>query len=373
VCSHGATTAWRERLARRRLIEDNWRELSTIGDEARAFTRFGADTLHADTSRYGHRGRHRNVVFCMLVWWDLGLVMSANDDFTIRVRGIGSGGHQRWLVGHGGQVLKLAGAEDQDLLVSGGGDSTVRLWKPSAGTCLGVVAYTTWSFSLAVLPAKVVVVGCGKWGARVVKVFDGDLVGRWQEGLELRGVVSTSTVRVLVSDGKRIFTGDDDGDIRVFELESGTCTGVLFRVPKVSSLLLRGNTLVAGCYNGEIRVWDDFRSDDHTPREFKEQEPVAEGVTSMSWQDGVGPLRVVSNHWDGFRLWDFETGCCIMFLATIIEIANGGHLDHPSVHGCAADFHRLVYAQGGDIKVIDVQMPNPDGYDDSKQGQESNK
>jgi WD40 repeat protein len=350
-------------LTRRRLIEDNWRELHSIGDEAKAFTRFGADTFHGDTSRYGSGQRGRNVVLCMLVWWDRCLVISANYDHTIRVEDIGSDGHRWNLVGHAGPVLKLAGVEDQDLLVSGGRDSIVRLWRVSNGTCLGVVASGTWSFSLAVSPAKVVVVGCGKWGA--VKVFDGALVGEWREdGLELSGVGSTSPVRALVSDGKRIISGDGDGDIRVFDLENGTCTEVFFHVPALSCLLLRGDTLVAGCSNGKIRVWDDLRSDDRTPREFKVQEP----VTCISWQDGVGPMRVVSNHRDGFRLWDFETGSCIMFVANTAPALGSDGIDRLAVRDVAADLHRLVYAQGGDIKVIDVQMPNPDGYDDIKQG-----
>jgi WD40 repeat protein len=354
-------------LTRRRLIEDNWRELHSIGDEAKAFTRFGADTFHGDTSRYG--SGKTNTVLCMLVWWDRGVVISGALDHIVRVWDIGSDGFQWDLVGHEGAILTLAGSEDQDLLVSGT-VRAVRLWQVSTGVRLGVLACDTplGLFSLAMLPAKVVVVG-GRSG--VVKVFDGERVGDGEQGLELTGG-GTSHVTALVSDGKRIVCGDRDGDIRVFELEGATCTRV-FAVPApayLMCLLLRGDTLVAGWENGDIRVWDDLGSAVHTPREFKE---VLGCVLSMSWQDGVGPMRVLSNHRDGFRLWDFETGRCIMFLATIVFPANGGDLDHLSVHGCAADLHRLVYAQGGDIKVIDVQMPNPDGYDDSKQGQESNK
>jgi WD40 repeat protein len=368
VCSHGVTTAWRERLTRRRLIEANWRELHSIGDEAKAFTRFGADTLHVDTSRYG--SRRTNTVLCMLVWWDRGLVISGAFDQIIRVWDIGSGVSQLDLVGHEGAIMTLAGSEDQDLLVSGAGDRAVRLWQVSTGVCLGVLACDLPMCLLwfAVLPAKVVVVG-GRSG--VVKIFDGERVGDGEQGLELTGG-GTSHVTALVSDGKRIVCGDEDGDIRIFELEGATCTGVLFQVPAPADLrclLLRGDTLVAGWANGEIRVWDDLGSADHTPREFKEEnDHVSSMVLSMSWQDRVGPMRVVSNHRDAFRLWDFETGRCIMFLATMVFPANGVDGDDLCVHGCAADFHRLVYAQGADIKVIDVQMPNPDGYDDSKQG-----
>jgi WD40 repeat protein len=98
--------------------------------------------------------------------------------------------------------------------------------------------------------------------------------------------------------------------------------------------------LVAGCHDGKIRVWDDLGSDNRTPREFKAQ---GDKVLSLSWQEGVGPLRLVSRHRDGVRLWDFDTGECVMFLA----MAKG-------VRALSADLHRLVYSQDKDIKVLDL-------------------
>jgi WD40 repeat protein len=236
--------------------------------------------------------------------------------------------------GHTDDVISLTGDESQDLLVSGSGDNTVRVWQVSTGQCLHVLrGHTEWVFSVALLPNKVIVSSA----SGEIKVWDGEQGGACT--MTLTGV-GTSAVRAVVSDGKRIFSGDSAGDIRLFDMESGTCTEVLFHAPDdVRCLLLspKRDALLAGCIDGKIRVWDDLASDDRTPREFKAQ---GGDLRSLSWQQGVGPMRVVSGHADGMRVWDFETGECVFSLAT-----TGAR--------SAADLHRLVYMSVKDIKMLD--------------------
>jgi WD40 repeat protein len=192
--------------------------------------------------------------------------------------------------------------------------------------------------SVAVLRNKVIVSGDD---AGESKVWDGEQGGGACTKTLTGG--GTSTVCAMVSVGKRIFSGDRGGDIRLFDMESGACTEVFFYSPEaVYCLLLRGDVLVASCVDGKIRVWDDLGSDDRTPREFK---GVGRAACSLSWQEGVGPIRVVSSHNDGVRLWDFETGTCVMFLATT---------DYSLA--AAADLHRLVYSEDNDIKTLDLAV-----------------
>jgi WD40 repeat protein len=191
------------------------------------------------------------------------------------------------------------------------------------------------------LPGKVIVSGAA---TGEIKVWDGEQGGACTKTLTGGG---TSFVYAVVSDGRRIFSGDHAGDIRVFDMESGVCTGVLFHTPNTVGCLLlspKGDALVAGCWDGKIRAWD-LGSDDRTPREFDGECGL---VIHISWQEGVGPMRVVSGHFDGtrvwddgMRVWDFETGECLFSLATL-----------PPTLG-AADLHRLAYLCGSDVKLLD--------------------
>jgi WD40 repeat protein len=260
--------------------------------------------------------------------------MSGSWDKTIRVWNLSSGACERILEGHTDRISDLAGDESKDLVVSGSWDTTVRVWQVSTGACLHELrGHTSFVISVALLPGKVIVTG-GEFGE--IKVWDGEQGAACTKTLTGGG---TSTVFSVVSDGKRIFSGDHAGDIHVFDMESGACTEVLFHAPRyVSCLLLspKGDALVAACFDGKIRAWD-LGSDDRTPREFEGKCGL---VIHMSWQEGVGPMRVVSGHKYGIRVWDFETGECVFSLNT------------PPTLG-AADLHRLAYLCGSDVKLLD--------------------
>jgi WD40 repeat protein len=325
ICVQGEITSWRVRFARRLAIDRNWRELA---DDASA-GRFASRIL----------SEHEDSVYCMCVWWERGLVINGSSDSTIHVWSLDSGACESVLEGHTSYVLCLAGDEAQDLVVSGSRDKTVRLWEVSSGQCLHVLrGHTGIVWTVALLSNKVIVSGGGQGE---IKMWDGEQGGACTMSLTGGG---TSTVRAVVSDGKRIISGDDAGDIGLFDMESGACTDILFHAPdEMFCLLLREDVLVAGCHDGKIRVWDDLSSGDRTPREFKEQ---GGAVYSLSWQEGVGTMRVVSSHEDGMRLWDFETGECVFFWASDVWLA-------------AADLHRLVYVEGDDMKMLDLSSVAP--------------
>jgi WD40 repeat protein len=111
----------------------------------------------------------------------------------------------------------------------------------------------------------------------------------------------------VVSDGKRIVSGNEDGGIHIFDKESGACTEVLFYAPgKVLCLALRGDVLMAGCDDGKLRSWDNLH-------EFEDVKGGA--IRSVSFQEGVGPMRVVTrDRWGQVRLWDVKEARCLIVL-----------------------------------------------------------
>jgi WD40 repeat protein len=334
VCADGASTLWRSRFARRLSIERNWEELSRGDRGAADASRFASHTF----------GKQSRSVTSICVWWGLGVLITSSMDNNVRVWELESGACERVLEGHTSVVWCLAGDSSQDLVVSGSGDRTLRVWQVSTGQCLQILAAGTGVYSVALLPNKVIVSG-GDGG--VIKVWDGEQ-GTCTKTLTGGGTV----VGAVVSDGKRIFSGQHSGDIRMFEMESGACTETLLHAPRevryvpcaVRCLLLSpsGDALVAGCDDGKIRAWD-LLSDDRTPREFEKTESKWEdSVYSLSWQEGVGLMRVVVGHLGGVRVYDFETGRSVFSLACPFTIA-------------AADLHRLVSApRRKDVKLLDL-------------------
>jgi WD40 repeat protein len=331
--SESESTLWRARFARRFGIERNWLSFGDVGD------RFASHTFSG----------HTILVFCVLVWWEQGLMFSGSLDNTIRVWSLESGTCLHVLEGHTNGVLCLAGDSETNTLVSdsetntlvsGSIDKTVRVWDSTSGECLYTLrGHTYWVWSIALIPNKVIVSGGGNGE---IKMWCGE------EGKLLKTMTGGGTVDIwsLVSDGKRIVSGDCDGDIRIFNKESGACTEVLFHAPKgVSCLALRGDILVAGYEDGKLRSWD-LSVGSGSICEFEDVK--ADGMRSVSFQKG--PMRVVTRDCrEQVRLWDVEEARCLAVLPCTVTRGSIGQQ-------VAADWYRLVYAHGKDIKMLDLSL-----------------
>jgi WD40 repeat protein len=321
-----STRKWRQRFARRFRIERSW--LSPETDAGR----FPSLTLS------GHRGE----VLAVLVWWERGLVFSGLRSNTIRKWSLETGESLGVFTGHTSSVACLAGDSQTGTLVSGSYDKTVRVWSAASGECLHVLrGLASWVLCVALLPGSIIVSG-GRNGE--IKVWDGG------EGKLLRSITAgTSDVYAVVSDGKRIVSGNGrgNGDIRIFDMKSGACTEVLFHAPKsVRYLALRDNVLVAGCDDGVLRSWE-LSVGSASMREYQGGSASGNGIRSLCFQEGVGPTRVLSRRANGIEveLWDVASAQRVSVWQCAPQHWLGQQL--------AADLHRLVCANGKEVKVVD--------------------
>ena len=77
-------------------------------------------------------------------------------------------------------------------------------------------------------------------------------------GGALKGTLDghSAGVRCVVSDGDVIASGDEDGKIRLWSLQTCQCTGELEGSNRtVHGLGLKGDTLVSGGYDRAVRIW----------------------------------------------------------------------------------------------------------------------
>jgi WD40 repeat protein len=158
-------------------------------------------------------------------------------------------------------------------------------------------------------------------------------------------------------------SGGFDWCIRVWQVSSGECLRIIsdplsyfFSLSLLPAKVIVSSTQTGppGASVGAIKVWDNLGADTHTPRCLLDEEGAP--VCGMAWQQGVGPMRLVSSHKDGVRLWDFVTGKCLVFINSAVP---------RNRFGVWADLHRLVYSQTNQVKVLDLNSRRNETRDET--------
>ena len=180
-------------------------------------------------------------------------------------------GHQV-LTGHDAPVYAVAvGAlpDGTPVIISGGGDGTVRVWDLADGTPVGEPLHghggAVAAVAVGALPEDgiPVIISGGRDGTvRVWRLADGTPVGEPLHGHG--GLVQAVAVGALPDDGTPvIISGDGDGTVRVWDLADGTPVGEPLhghsgRVLAVAAGALRDGTpvIISGGDDGTVRVWD---------------------------------------------------------------------------------------------------------------------
>jgi WD40 repeat protein len=113
------------------------------------------------------------------------------------------------------------------------------------------------------------------------------------------------------ADGSLFASGDNDGDIRVWDIQTGVCK-VLFQGGRkncVESIAFspKGTLLASGTEDGKVRIWEVI-SEDSSPKHTIEAHTVL--VTSVCWSNGGS--KVLSGSVDSsMKIWDASTGDCL--------------------------------------------------------------
>jgi WD40 repeat protein len=270
----------------------------------------------------------------------------------------------RTLTGHIGGVWSVASGElaGRPVVISGGGDATVRVWDLASGTPVGDPftgsTGTVWSVAVGQLDGRPVVVSGGD--DRSVRVWDpasGAPVGVPLTGHT--GVVLSVTVGEL--DGRPVLvSGGDDRSVRVWDLASRTHVGDPFTghtdwVRAVAVAELDGRPVaVSGGDDATVRVWD-----------LASGAPVGDPFTghigevlSVAVGDLDGRPVVVSGGDDAtVRVWDLASGAPVGDPFT-------GHTGRVRAVAVVELDGRPVVVSGGDdatVRVWDLASGAPVG------------
>ena len=292
------------------------------------------------------------------------VIISGGDDGTVRVWRTADGtpvGEP--LTGHDGEVNAVAAwalPDGAPVIISGGDDGTVRVWRTADGIPVGelLTGHGGWVNAVAAgaLPdgAPVIISGGRDETVRVRRLADGIPVG---EPLTGHGGWVNAVAAGALPDGTPVIISGRDGAVRVWRTADGTpvrepLTGHDGEVNAVAAGALPDGTPVIIISGGDVsgstvRVW---RLADGTPvgEPLTGQDGLVLAVAVGALPDGT-PVIISGGDDGAVRVWRLADGTPV---GEPLNIPNG-------VRCVAVQDEFIVTAAGTDIAVHQLALPRP--------------
>uniref|UniRef100_A0AAG5DMP3 Target of rapamycin complex subunit lst8 n=1 Tax=Anopheles atroparvus TaxID=41427 RepID=A0AAG5DMP3_ANOAO len=150
---------------------------------------------------------------------------------------------------------------NEPLLVSGSYDHTIRVWQPYSGVCLRVMQHTDSQVnSLDISPKRNMLAACGYQHIRLYDLHSNYPI------VNFEGVPKNVTSVGFQEDGKWMYTGGEDGKVRIWDMSSPnpSCKRIFDCQSPVNAVCLLPNQveLLIAHQGGGIYLWD-VKSDQH--------------------------------------------------------------------------------------------------------------
>ncbi len=255
---------------RKRAETDAWAAVavSTQIVELKAFLAAWPDGGHAADARArmkelrgGHRDLSAHTLAAHTRWVhsiafspDGELLVSGSGDNTIKLWEISSAREISVHAAHANSVLSVAFSPDGRTLASGSGDKTIKLWEmPSGSQLFTLVGHTNKVYSVAFSPdGRFLASGSWDNSIKVWEVFSG------REIRALTGHAQWVRSVAFSPDGRTLAAGSDDKTITLWEVSNGrklrTLTGHTSWVLSVA-FSSDGRTLASGSSDNTARLW----------------------------------------------------------------------------------------------------------------------
>lgn len=196
---------------------------------------------------------HTDTVRCLQMVQDQQIVISGSYDETLKIWCLTSGRCLNTLRGHRGRVLCVY-VSDNKILLSGSTDKTIKIWSLESGSNLQSLEGHLDAVTCLSLEAKRIISGSLD---RTIKLWDLH-TGQCLSTLDwMSSEGHTGVIRCLQADSWRILSAADDKTIKVWCLESAQRLVTLrSHTDGVTCLQFNDFYIVSGSYDKSVKLWD---------------------------------------------------------------------------------------------------------------------
>lgn len=199
-------------------------------------------------------------------------------------------------------VPRLAAPPPTVVLATAGYDHTIRFWEATTGVCYRTVQYPDSQVNrLAITPDKSLLAAAGNPNVRLFDVVS----SAPQPVRVLEGHTGNVTSVGFEQDARWIYTGSEDGTVRLWDLRAPGCQREFVCRAAVNDVELHPNQgeLISGDGAGNIRVWDLAQNACSCELVPEVDVPVSSVTVAAD-----GSLVVAANHRGTCYVWQLSKG-----------------------------------------------------------------
>ncbi|KAF9173030.1 hypothetical protein BGX21_002106 [Mortierella sp. AD011] len=244
---------------------------------------------------------HTEGIYC--IQFDDNKIISGSRDNTIKIWDLATGLCLRTYAGHTASVLCLQ--YDEDRIVSGSSDTTIIVWELETGKVLQRLAGHADSV-LSLRFEKDIAVSCSKdRTVKIWKISTGEmiktLIGHRAAVNAVQFSPESAPPSPFAGHPRVVVSASGDKTIKIWSFETGECLRTLEGHARgIACIQFEGNVIVSGSSDRCIRIWDITRG---------------ECVKTLTGHEGLVRTlqftggRIISGGYDEtLKIWDQETG-----------------------------------------------------------------